>query len=151
MTTHPLSLRSKQRRRRVATRVVKTSKRWNRRWDMIRCENDGSSYGIQGALRVRSVFFSKHLIIGAPSSDGITWWAWETASYVLEQCTSYQSTKACVAVTCIRCGRVDWLLAQPHWYRHGERWIFLTGTSSIIEVFSRVLDGNLYQLCWGPL
>ena len=31
---------------------------------MIKCENDGSSYGIQVALRVRSVFFSKHLTIG---------------------------------------------------------------------------------------
>ena len=34
---------------------------------MIKCENDGSSYGIQGALRVRSEFFSKHLIIGHPA------------------------------------------------------------------------------------
>ena len=40
---------------------------------MIKCENDGSSYGIQGVLRVRSVVLSKHLIIGAPRSDGITW------------------------------------------------------------------------------
>ena len=33
--TFTRALRSKHRQRRVATRVVKTNKRWNRRWDMI--------------------------------------------------------------------------------------------------------------------
>ena len=110
---------------------------------MLKCENDGSSYGIQGALRVLSV-----VLFQASYHRGTQlWWNYmvslETASHVREQCTSYQSTKACVAVNCIRCGRVDWLLAQPHWYRHASVQFSWQGPVPSSKCSAEVLDGQL--------
>ena len=50
--TFTLALRSKHRQRRVATRVVRNEKPVKQE---VYCENDSTSYGTQGALRVRSV------------------------------------------------------------------------------------------------
>ena len=58
---------------------------------MIKCENDGSSYGIQGALRVRSVvLFQASYHRGHPALMELHGELGRTASHVLEQCTSYQ-------------------------------------------------------------
>ena len=75
---------------------------------MISCEKDSSSYGIQGALRVRSVvLFQASHHRGHTALMELHGELGRPASLVLEQCTSYQSTNACVAINCIRCDRVD--------------------------------------------
>ena len=79
--TFTLALRSKHRQRRVATRVVRNG---GETWSIVK--NNSSSYGIQGALRVRSV-----ILFQASSSLGA----------VVHSCG------ACCFQNCIQCDRVS--------------------------------------------
>ena len=84
--TFTLALRSKHRQSRVATRVVKNESKVKQEVRHDLCENDSSSYGIRGALRVRSV-----VLFQASSSLGA----------VGHPCG------ACCFQNCIQCDRVS--------------------------------------------
>ena len=105
---------------------------------MIKCENDGSSYGIQGAIRVRSVVLfqaSYHRghpalmeLHGEPGRRHLTFWS--SAQAISQQMRALQSIV-------FDAGELTLVASSTALVQACERSILLTGTSSIIEMFSR--------------